>query len=67
MAIMVYDTVNLLASCSISYSKNPTPTHAISVSVTAMKQGTPISLQDVTDSLRHILRGAWRAVIHEKK
>eukprot|EP00983_Pelagomonas_calceolata_P078287 1154211-Pelagomonas_calceolata.AAC.1 len=27
-----------------------------------MKQGTPISLQDFTDDLRHRLRGAWRAV-----
>eukprot|EP00983_Pelagomonas_calceolata_P039491 1137209-Pelagomonas_calceolata.AAC.2 len=30
--------------------------------VTAMKQGTPISLQDFTDDLRHRLRGAWRAI-----
>eukprot|EP00983_Pelagomonas_calceolata_P078829 1154399-Pelagomonas_calceolata.AAC.3 len=30
--------------------------------VAAMKQGTPISLQDFTDDLRHRLRGAWRAV-----
>eukprot|EP00983_Pelagomonas_calceolata_P023629 743836-Pelagomonas_calceolata.AAC.1 len=27
-----------------------------------MKQGTPISLQDFADDLRHRLRGAWRAV-----
>eukprot|EP00983_Pelagomonas_calceolata_P018155 569257-Pelagomonas_calceolata.AAC.1 len=30
--------------------------------VTAIKQGTPISLQDFTHDLRHRLRGAWRAV-----
>eukprot|EP00983_Pelagomonas_calceolata_P060584 1146448-Pelagomonas_calceolata.AAC.2 len=30
--------------------------------VTAMKQGTPISLQDFTDDLRYRLCGAWRAV-----
>eukprot|EP00983_Pelagomonas_calceolata_P127898 1161458-Pelagomonas_calceolata.AAC.1 len=27
-----------------------------------MKQGTPISLQDFRDDLRHRLCGAWRAV-----
>eukprot|EP00983_Pelagomonas_calceolata_P002241 75777-Pelagomonas_calceolata.AAC.1 len=30
--------------------------------VTAVKQGTPISLQDFSDDLRHRLHGAWRAV-----
>eukprot|EP00983_Pelagomonas_calceolata_P116710 1160339-Pelagomonas_calceolata.AAC.6 len=30
--------------------------------VTAMKQGTPISIQFFTDDLRHRLRGAWRVV-----
>eukprot|EP00983_Pelagomonas_calceolata_P115501 1160206-Pelagomonas_calceolata.AAC.10 len=30
--------------------------------VTEMKQGTPISIQDFTDDLRHRLRGVWRDV-----